>query len=129
MASVLIWATRRFALGHGRPFALYVAAYTFGRFWIEGLRIDTVKQVGGLRLNEWTSVILFLAALVYLVGARRVTPEHISIEPADVDDEPQQTTAQRQRSHTRPDSTTIAYSNWTVGPIAGVRLWQPRQRQ
>ena len=39
-----IWADRRFRLGHGRAFALYVAAYTVGRGWIEGLRVDPANH-------------------------------------------------------------------------------------
>ena len=42
-AVVLIWADRRFRLGHGRVVALYVMAYTAGRVWIEMLRIDSVQ--------------------------------------------------------------------------------------
>ncbi|MGN9839392.1 prolipoprotein diacylglyceryl transferase [Nonomuraea sp. H19] len=69
---VLIFAGRRFALHHGRLFALYVAGYTLGRFWIEGLRIDPVGGVDyavtflGMRINQWTSIVLFVGALVYL---------------------------------------------------------------
>ena len=40
VAGLLIWADRRFRLGHGRVFALYVMVYTAGRGWIEYLRID-----------------------------------------------------------------------------------------
>ena len=39
----MIWADRRFRLGHGRAFALYVMGYTAGRGWIEYLRIDAVE--------------------------------------------------------------------------------------
>ena len=35
VAVLVIWADRRFRLGRGRAFALYVAAYTAGRAWIE----------------------------------------------------------------------------------------------
>ncbi|MEU8279410.1 prolipoprotein diacylglyceryl transferase [Microbispora bryophytorum] len=72
----LIPAGRRSTLRHGRLFALYVAGYTFGRFWIEGLRIDPVGGVDhavtflGLRINQWTSIVLFLGALVYLWATR-----------------------------------------------------------
>ena len=48
--------------------------YTAGRGWIEYLRIDTVQMddVLGLRLNVWTSIVLFvLAAAFYLWSARR----------------------------------------------------------
>ena len=37
---VLILVDRRFKLGRGRVFALYVAGYPVGRGWIEALRID-----------------------------------------------------------------------------------------
>jgi prolipoprotein diacylglyceryl transferase len=69
----VIWADRRFRLGHGQVMALYVMAYCAGRAWIEDLRIDTVQlnDVLGLRLNVWTSIVLFLAALAYFVISRR----------------------------------------------------------
>lgn len=69
----LLWAERRFRLAHGRLFALYVAYYCAGRLWIEHLRIDPVNTVAGLRLNEYTSVIVLLGALVafVLLGRRR----------------------------------------------------------
>jgi prolipoprotein diacylglyceryl transferase len=71
----VLWADRRWKLGHGRVIALYVMAYTAGRAWIEMLRIDTVEyqHVFGLRLNVWTSIISFCLATVYfvLVGRKR----------------------------------------------------------
>ncbi len=74
-AGLVVWADRRFRLGHARAFALYVMAYTAGRGWIEYLRIDTVQadDVLGLRLNVWTSVVVFAGAAVYfvVVGRRR----------------------------------------------------------
>ena len=44
---------RRFRLGHGRVFALYVMGYTLGRGWIEYLRIDDVqlRDVLGLKVR------------------------------------------------------------------------------
>jgi prolipoprotein diacylglyceryl transferase len=72
--AVVIWADRRWRLGHGRVVALYVMTYTLGRGWIEYLRIDEVQMndVLGLRLNVWTSIVLFVAAAAYFwVSARR----------------------------------------------------------
>ncbi|MBC9005718.1 prolipoprotein diacylglyceryl transferase [Micromonospora aurantiaca (nom. illeg.)] len=66
VAGLVIWAERRFKLGGGRAFALYVAAYTVGRAWIEALRVDHANHILGLRLNDWTSLIIFLAAVLYL---------------------------------------------------------------
>ena len=66
VAGVVVWAERRFRLGGGRAFALYVAVYTVGRAWIEALRVDHANHILGLRLNDWTSLIIFLAAVAYL---------------------------------------------------------------
>ncbi|WP_432933072.1 prolipoprotein diacylglyceryl transferase [Microbispora sp. CA-135349] len=88
----LILAGRRFALRHGRLFALYVAGYTFGRFWIEGLRIDPVGGVDhavtllGLRINQWTSIVLFAGALVYLWMTRDKDGEQILVPAARHED-------------------------------------------
>ena len=67
VAAVLIWADRRWRLGHGKVFALYVVLYTAGRFWIEALRIDRVNEISGMRLNNYTSGIVFALALVWLL--------------------------------------------------------------
>ena len=74
VAALVIWADRRFRLGHGRAFALYVMGYTAGRGWIEYLRIDAVEanDVFGLRLNVWTSIIVFLLAATYFVVVGRI---------------------------------------------------------
>lgn len=74
VAAVLIWADRHFRLGHGKVFALYVALYCLGRFWIEALRIDTVTEIGGFRLNNYTSLIVFVAAVAWLVWLVRNRP-------------------------------------------------------
>ncbi len=101
VAALVIWADRRFRLGHGRAFALYVAAYTVGRGWIEALRIDPAHDVLGLRLNDWTSLLVFLGAVSYLVISSRLRPgretpeelealrhDHLPAEPADpIEDE------------------------------------------
>ncbi len=74
--ALVIWVDRKFRLGHGRVVALYVMAYTAGRGWIEYLRIDTVQMndVFGLRLNVWTSIVLFVLALAYFVWSSRARP-------------------------------------------------------
>ena len=87
-AALVIWADKRWRLGHGRAFALYVAAYTVGRAWIEYLRVDDVNHLLGLRLNDWTSLVLFVGAVGYLVLTRHLTREpvvdHQPAEPEPV---------------------------------------------
>jgi prolipoprotein diacylglyceryl transferase len=88
VAGLVIWADRRFRLGYGRAFALYVMGYTAGRAWIEHLRIDDVQMndVLGLRLNVWTSIVLFAAAAGYFVWSSRRHPgreETVRLDGAD----------------------------------------------
>ena len=73
-AALIIWLDRRYRLGHGRVFWLYVLYYTIGRLWIEMLRIDPAEQVLGLRLNVWTSIIVGLGALIFFVVLGRRHP-------------------------------------------------------
>ncbi|MEV5338151.1 prolipoprotein diacylglyceryl transferase [Streptomyces sp. NPDC052676] len=87
VALLVIWADRRFKLGHGRAFALYVAAYCAGRFWIEYMRVDDAHEVLGLRLNNWTALLVFLLAVVYLVVSAKKRPGREEVvEPGASDD-------------------------------------------
>jgi prolipoprotein diacylglyceryl transferase len=69
-AAFVIWADRRFRLGHGRAFALYVASYCLGRLWVELLRTDPANHFFGVRLNVFTAVIVGLAGVAYFVHQR-----------------------------------------------------------
>ena len=79
LALALIKIDQRWRPRDGRLFGMYVAGYTFLRFFVESLRIDTAKHFGGLRLNQWTSIIVFVFAIMYLVIesniARRASPK------------------------------------------------------
>ncbi|GAA3743602.1 prolipoprotein diacylglyceryl transferase [Salinactinospora qingdaonensis] len=71
LAVLLAWAGKRFDMRGGRLLALYVMGYCVGRFWIEYLRVDPANEILGLRLNNWTSLVVFLAALAYFLWAGR----------------------------------------------------------
>lgn len=90
---MVVWAQRRFGLARGRVSTLYVAAYTAGRGWIEMLRIESANHVLGLRLNMWTSALLFIPAIVFLivrrtrrntVGTEAVPSNHDHLQPPDL---------------------------------------------
>jgi prolipoprotein diacylglyceryl transferase len=69
--ALLVWLLdRKFKFGRGRAFAIYVMAYTVGRFWIEGLRVDEANEIFGIRLNVFTSILVFLGALIYFLVVR-----------------------------------------------------------
>ncbi|WP_163552981.1 prolipoprotein diacylglyceryl transferase [Candidatus Frankia alpina] len=78
VAGILLFVDRRHRLGRGRLFALYVALYTFGRLWIEMLRIDTADEILGLRVNIWTSAIVCIGAVVALLVVRRPVDPDVS---------------------------------------------------
>ena len=67
--ALLLYADRRFTLGHGRLFALYVAGYCVGRFGVELLRDDVATHIAGIRVNSFTATFVFIGAVVYIVLA------------------------------------------------------------
>ena len=72
VAALVVWADRRFRLGHGRAFAVYVAGYTAGRFVIEQMRTDYATRVfGDIRINVVVAALVCVGALVYLVVVRK----------------------------------------------------------
>ncbi len=67
-AALLFWVDRRFGIGAssvlrrlvpGQLFALVLMLYTVERFVVENLRIDDANHLLGLRLNVWTSIVVF----------------------------------------------------------------------
>ncbi|MGH3358485.1 MAG: prolipoprotein diacylglyceryl transferase [Nocardioidaceae bacterium] len=88
----LLWVARRFRIGYGRILALYVMIYTAGRGWIETLRIDDAHEFAGLRLNVWTSIVLFVLALAYFVWMGKRHPgreEIVQTPPEETPDGPE----------------------------------------
>jgi len=86
-AAFVIWADKRFVLGHGRAFALYVASYCLGRLWIELLRTDPAETFFGVRLNVFTSIVVGLLAVAYLVW-QRGRPREVINRGATADERP-----------------------------------------
>ena len=107
--AVLIYLDRRFTIGHGRLFALYVAGYCVGRFWIELLRDDTATHVAGIRINSFTSTFVLIGAVVYLILAPkgREDPATLSGSAAELlePDEPDEDAAD---AESESDSTDDA---------------------
>lgn len=71
LAFLLVRIERRFSPARGRLILWYAAGYTAMRFFIEGLRIDEAHSAGGLRLNQWVSLVVFTAAVGWLVADAR----------------------------------------------------------
>ena len=69
--AVLLFLDKRFDLRWGRLFAVYLAYYSIGRFWIEGIRIDPSEIFLGLRTNQWSALLTVLVAIGLFVYSRR----------------------------------------------------------
>jgi prolipoprotein diacylglyceryl transferase len=72
---LVIWVGDHVKLRKGYLFVVYVASYTFGRFWTEYLRIDFAHKFLGLRLNDWVSIVVFASATILLALRGRPDPE------------------------------------------------------
>ncbi len=68
---MLSWVDRRFRIGHGRLFALYVAGYCVGRFFVELMRSDAATQIAGIRINSFTATVVLIGALIYFFIASK----------------------------------------------------------
>src|SRR4029079_17083209 len=77
--AALIYIDRRFKVGHGRLFAMYVAGYCLGRFWIEPMRSDVATHIAGIRVNSFTSTFVFIGAVVYIMVAPKGREEPASL--------------------------------------------------
>jgi prolipoprotein diacylglyceryl transferase len=83
VVAIVLAVERRGKLRPGRLFAVYVAAYTFGRFWIELLRVDPANRIYGLRVNDWVSLVVFVVAMVFVVTGRRRRGADDTLTPAE----------------------------------------------
>jgi prolipoprotein diacylglyceryl transferase len=83
VAVAVVLADRRWRLGHGRVFALYLALYAVGRGWIEALRIDDATRFFGVRLNDWVMALVLVGSVAYLVARRGSGREQVVQRPEE----------------------------------------------
>ncbi len=75
LAVFLLRVDQRRDLRPGQLFGLYVAGYPVGRIVIELMRTDEANHILGLRVNVWTSVLVFLlGAAIYRRAGRSRPP-------------------------------------------------------
>ncbi|MFZ1287225.1 MAG: prolipoprotein diacylglyceryl transferase [Candidatus Phosphoribacter sp.] len=87
VAAFLLWLERRRTLRPGQSFAMVVIGYPLGRFFIELIRTDEANRILGLRLNVWTSILVFVLGIVLFraLGNRPdETPDRTSDDTPDV---------------------------------------------
>ncbi|WP_170008178.1 prolipoprotein diacylglyceryl transferase [Bacillus fonticola] len=67
---LLLWL-RRVNLRRGEMFLVYIIWYSFGRFFIEGMRTDSLMLTADLRIAQVISVVLIVGALAVLIVRRK----------------------------------------------------------
>lgn len=102
---LLLWLERRFPLGRGKLFTVYVLYYCLGRFFIESLRIDPANHLDGMRLNNYTSAIVFGVAacvLAWQLWRRPGRASSVRLETA-----PGKSINQDKESASRDDTSSV----------------------
>ena len=68
--ALLLWYSRK-AKHDGNVFAMYLIGYGIGRFWIEGIRIQTLELMPGVPVSQFLSAVLVAIGVIYLIVMRK----------------------------------------------------------
>jgi prolipoprotein diacylglyceryl transferase len=133
---LLLLIDRRLRLRRGMMVWSYVAWYTAGRTWIEMLRIDDAEMITVFgvtqRLNVWTSLLLFLVAIGFLIGLWATRPRTAEAraaadsvwlpgrEPAAVEDGPEESGDESGAGRAREDAPAPVGPTPETGPTPDV---------
>jgi prolipoprotein diacylglyceryl transferase len=83
---IIVALERRGKLMRGQSFTLYVALYTFERFFMELMRIDDATKIFGMRFNALLSAVLCVVAVGFFVRfGTRGQPQYLAPEAAPAD--------------------------------------------
>ena len=70
---LIILRRQKKLLKSGEVVLSYIIWYSFGRFFIEGIRTDSL-MLGSLRVSQWLSLILFISAITAIFYRRYNDP-------------------------------------------------------
>lgn len=86
LAVLLLVLDRRVRFAPGQVMALYIGGYPVGRLFIEMIRTDAANTILGLRVNIWTSILVFALGVVlyFLLGRRAEEPDEADISPSEM---------------------------------------------
>lgn len=84
---IMVLRRRKQLLRQGEVFLLYISWYAFGRFFVEGMRTDSLWLFHVIRVSQMLSLILFVGAIGLWVYRRRQRPQ----PPLYLAAQPQQT--------------------------------------
>lgn len=74
---ILLMLYRKKAKYDGNVIAMYFIAYGIGRFFVEGLRTDSLYLVPGIRISQLLSLVLIAGGLIYILVRRKKGKENI----------------------------------------------------
>lgn len=78
---VLLLIYRKHKRFSGEVFCAYIAWYGLGRFWIEGLRTDSL-YLGPVRISQFLALISLLTAVIFIILYRRFIKNNPAPVPA-----------------------------------------------
>lgn len=72
IVGLILYLDKKHVFKGGQVMFLYIMGYTFGRFWIEMIRIEPANYILGVRVNVWAAALFFTVGAVgfYLAGKR-----------------------------------------------------------
>ncbi|MHC5372706.1 prolipoprotein diacylglyceryl transferase [Enterococcus sp. LJL120] len=68
---LLVLRKRHGFFKQGEVFLTYIAWYSFGRFFVEGMRTDSLYLFANIRVSQVLSVILFVGAIAIIIWRRK----------------------------------------------------------
>lgn len=68
---ILLMSLRRVNIRRGELFLTYIIYYSFGRFFIEGMRTDSLMLTESIRMAQVTSVVLIFTAMLIIWFRRK----------------------------------------------------------
>ncbi|NLA85050.1 MAG: prolipoprotein diacylglyceryl transferase [Clostridiales bacterium] len=74
----ILMSYRKYRIRNGEIFLLYLVLYSFGRFFIEGLRTDSL-YIGTIRVSQLLSVLFFILGIALIIYRRRTLSKKISV--------------------------------------------------
>ncbi|MDT2612554.1 prolipoprotein diacylglyceryl transferase [Enterococcus dongliensis] len=68
---LILFIRKNGTIKRGELFLGYVTWYSFGRFFIEGMRTDSLYLFGGIRVSQLLSLLLFVGGIILLYYRRK----------------------------------------------------------
>lgn len=68
---LLFLRNKKYLLKKGEVLLVYIIWYSFGRFFIEGMRTDSLYFLGMIRISQLLSAVLFIGTIILFIWCRK----------------------------------------------------------